>query len=225
MCVGARVAAVAGSAGCLPDAIQSILSRTVWLCNENGHGSEILYGLSIALVAAMTSDLHSSAEEWVQLVDENNRPTGQALRSLMRANGLLHRATFIFVYGEDGRLFAQRRALQKDLYPGYWDAAAGGVMRPGETYLDNATREVREELGIEPEHLEEADEFLFQSTNYRVWGRSFVVRSDGPFTFTDDEVSEGQFVTEQGLLQGELAPVTPDSLYALRRLVAQRRIK
>ena len=87
-------------------------------------------------------------EEWVQLVDADNRPIGGTLRSEMRSKALRYRASYIFIFNCKGELFVQQRAHSKDKYPGWFDLAAGGVLREGEDYLSNAVREVEEETGI-----------------------------------------------------------------------------
>jgi isopentenyldiphosphate isomerase len=162
-------------------------------------------------------------EELVQLVDCNNQPCGTAPRSQVRANGLRHRATFLFVFSGDGRLFVQKRAASKDLYPSFYDACAGGVVRAGETYECNAIREAHEELGIDVDSPQGIADFLFERDKNRVWGRIFVFIHDGPFTFTDDEVEYGEFVELSELRAPSWQPLTPDSEYALELVLAQRR--
>ena len=67
----------------------------------------------------------------------------------MRAENLRHRSVAIIVTSSDGRLLVHRRADHKDVFPGLWDLAAGGVVAPGETYELAAERELAEELGID----------------------------------------------------------------------------
>ena len=51
----------------------------------------------------------TTAEERVVIVDADNRPVDVVPRSTMRAEGLCHRVTGIFVLDRRGRLFVQRR--------------------------------------------------------------------------------------------------------------------
>ena len=81
------------------------------------------------------------AEELVEIVDRDNRPIGALTRRLMREQGLIHRAAYILVFNTAGELFLQKRTLTKDIYPGYWDMAAGGVVLAGESYEAAARRE------------------------------------------------------------------------------------
>ena len=72
-----------------------------------------------------------SGDEIVFIVDDENVPVGEAPRRRMRAENLPHRATYVFVLDSDGRLLVQRRTDTKDLFPGYYDLAAGGRGRGG----------------------------------------------------------------------------------------------
>ncbi len=70
-------------------------------------------------------------DEIIQIVDADNVETGTARRSTMRAQRLIHRASFILVFNHKDELFLQKRTMHKDLYPGAWDIAAGGVVLAG----------------------------------------------------------------------------------------------
>ena len=159
--------------------------------------------------------------EMVAWVDESNHALGEQPRARLRAEGLRHRASYIFVFDRAGNVLLQRRSQQKDLYPGWFDACAGGVLRPGETYIDNARREILEELGIRECQLDQHDEFYFEEGLLRVFGASFVTQHEGPFAFTDDEVDWAEFVPVERIFDGTFAPLTPDSVFALRRLRAR----
>jgi len=45
-------------------------------------------------------------------------------------------------------LIVHQRAEWKDVYPGYWDLAFGGVCAAGERWLESAERELAEEAGL-----------------------------------------------------------------------------
>lgn len=159
-------------------------------------------------------------EEQVLIVDAHNRPAGTAARSRMRAEGLAHRATCIFVFDRAGRLLVQKRTATKDLYPGYYDAAAGGVMVAGETWEESAAREAEEELGITVP-LSPRFDFYFEDGTTRYFGRAFTCVHDGPFRLQAEEVERVEFVDPQAVLDGALAPLTPDTLHALEILLAE----
>lgn len=164
----------------------------------------------------------SAANELVEIVDHDNRPQGGRTRKEMRDKGLPHRACYILVENQSGQLFVQKRTRDKDIYPGYWDLAAGGVVLAGESYELSAQRELREELGIEGE-LRFLFDHYYHADGNQVWGRVFLCRHDGPFVLQASEIEEGHFLFLAEV--AELArrePVTPDGLEILEKFRAQR---
>ena len=99
-------------------------------------------------------------EEIVTIVDDRNNVVGAEPRWRMRSYGLPHRATYILVFNSAGELFVQKRADSKDIYPGHYDVAAGGVVMAGESYESAAMRELEEELGIRDTPLEQQFDFF-----------------------------------------------------------------
>lgn len=157
-------------------------------------------------------------EERVAVVDEENRVIGSAGRGEMRRGRLIHRASYVLVFNPRGELFLQRRTRSKDVYPGRYDTAAGGVVREGETYEESARRELAEELGVGGAALTPLFEFFHEDAENRVWGRVFLCIHDGPVTLQPEEVEWGAFVPLDRVLSlAEREPFTPDSLFALRR--------
>ena len=159
-----------------------------------------------------------SGDEIVLIVDDENRPVGEAPRRRMRAENLPHRATYVFVLDSDGRILVQRRTNTKDLFPGYYDLAAGGVVAAGESYEECAAREAEEEIGIRDAAIAPRFDFHYADANTRCFGRVFVCRHDGPFVLQAKEVASVRFHSPEEIARGDLAPVTPDSLVAFRRL-------
>jgi 8-oxo-dGTP pyrophosphatase MutT (NUDIX family) len=160
----------------------------------------------------------SPAEEPVLIVDRDNREIGVAPRREMRAQGLIHRSTYILVLNSRGDLYVQKRTLTKDVYPGYYDLATGGVVQAGETYEQSAERELAEELGIRNVPLSPLFDFYFEENQCRVWGRAFSCVYDGELTLQPEEVESGEFLSPQEILRrAESQPYTPDGLDVLRR--------
>lgn len=162
--------------------------------------------------------------ERVAIVDESNHVIGSATRAEMRRDNLIHRATYVFVFDHEGRIYAQHRTLTKDVYPGYWDLAAGGVVLAGESYDVSAARELEEELGIRGVTLEPWGEFYFHDAGSRVFGAAYSCLYEGPLTLQPEEVLSVERLT----LDTVLSPrpdrgFTPDSLFALRRRIETTR--
>lgn len=159
--------------------------------------------------------------EMVAIVDEANRVTGQACRSEMRAGRMYHRACYILVFNRLGELFVQKRTESKDIYPGFYDVAAGGVVLAGESYEESAYRELGEELGIVAPLTFCFDNFHAGPDN-RVWGRVFACHHDGPMRLQVEEVAEGFFLQLPAVLAlSKREPFTPDGLEILERFLRQ----
>ena len=162
----------------------------------------------------------NAGDEIVTIVDAANRPIGDQPRRLMRERNLRHRATYIFVFDQEGRVLVQRRTGTKDVYPGYYDLAAGGVVAAGESYETCAEREAFEELGIRTPLVRRFD-FYFGNEHGRCFGRVFTCEHDGPFTLQAEEVESVRFCSVGEVADGGFGPVTPDSRYAFERLVRE----
>ncbi len=159
------------------------------------------------------------AEEIVMIVDGENQPIAAVTRKIMRQQRLIHRATYILVFNTQGELFIQKRSRTKDIYPGYWDLAAGGVVLAGESYEESARRELREELGISGVKLRPLFDQYYEDADNRVWGRIYACTSNGPFTLQVEEIDEGRFIALAEIAAlNQREPVTPDGLLLLERL-------
>lgn len=161
-------------------------------------------------------------DELVTIVDTDNRVTGSAPRWKMRAERLPHRATYVYVFDSAGRLFVQQRTTTKDVYPGYLDLAAGGVVLAGESYHTAALRELAEELGIRGTAIERLFAFVYETKENHVFGEAFRCVWDGPMVLQAEEVAGGRFWPVDEILSArDRERFTPDSLYAFERLLKQ----
>jgi 8-oxo-dGTP pyrophosphatase MutT (NUDIX family) len=159
------------------------------------------------------------AGELVVIVDRDNNITGSATRRQMRAERLPHRCTYILVFNSRGELYVQKRTMTKDIYPGYWDPAAGGVMQVGESYEQSAAREVDEELGVRGVELRPLFDLWFEDERSAVWGRAFTCVYDLPLTLQAEEVESVELMTPGEVLRRAEAgePFTPDGLIVVTR--------
>lgn len=172
------------------------------------------------IVGSVEEEIERARRESVIIVDDRNRVVGAAPRQEMRRRRLPHRATFILVFDSKGQLLVQKRTLTKDLYPGYFDLAAGGVVVEGESYEDSAEREAEEELGIRGTPIEPQFDFYFEDAGNRCFGRVYSCVCEGPFRLQPEEVVSVEFRPLDEVLGGAVAPVTPDTLEALKRYIA-----
>ena len=131
-----------------------------------------------------------AADERVEVVDADGVVVEVCTRAEMRAANARHRATYIVVRRADGAVLVHQRAPWKDIWPGRWDVAFGGVCDAGEAWGPAACRELAEEAGVEiPEAaLRPFGAVVFESSETRVVGQVYGCVHDGPFTFPDGEV-------------------------------------
>jgi len=170
--------------------------------------------------------MSATEEERVELVDEsNNVIPGGVNRSEMRANRLVHRASYAFVRNSDNYFYVQKRSSRKDYCPSYFDPTPGGVVACGESYEETNRRECAEEMGI-PETTPQQHLFTFyyQDERLRCWGDAWECVYDGPLRLQESEVESVHLMSMQEILQrfdaGEL--FTPDSVAACREYVKLR---
>lgn len=161
-------------------------------------------------------------EEIVQIVDQDDQEIAAITRFMMREQRLIHRASYILVFNQDGELYVQKRTMTKDMYPGYWDVAAGGVVLAGESYEQSAERELAEELGVKAPLQFLFNQYYEDDTN-RVWGRIFSCIHDGPFTLQPEEVEYGRFMPlDVALEYSQVESFTPDGVILLKKYMEQQ---
>lgn len=155
----------------------------------------------------------NSPNEMVEEIDMAGNVLQLVSRHQMRAEQLCHRSVFIAIVSEKGDLLVHQRAESKDIWPGWWDVAVGGVVGPGETWDVAAAREVREELGIEGEPLEFLGSGAYRDDDVQLVAATFLCRTEGPFTFADGEITQAHWVSRAEIpvwLQGK--QFLPDSV-------------
>lgn len=166
------------------------------------------------------------ASEKVIIVDHRNHKTGVTTRAEMRRRHLIHRASYILVFNHGNELFLQKRTGTKDIYPGRYDIAAGGVVQADETYEQSAKRELQEELGIADVPLIRLFDHFYGDADNQVWGRIFSCRHEGPFVLQEEEVASGRFLPLATILSMMHSPTrfTPDGIEILSRFCQQNAI-
>ncbi|MCL6271509.1 NUDIX domain-containing protein [Sansalvadorimonas sp. 2012CJ34-2] len=160
------------------------------------------------------------AEERVVVVDENNEVIGAQTRSFVRAQHLCHREVFVFVFNSRGELHIQERTMTKDVYPGCYDLAVGGVVDEGEEYDEAAARELKEEFGIAGIKLTPRFHFYYQDSACRLWGKAYTCLWEGKIVPQPEEVADVIMDRPEHVLANtDFRPYTPDSLLALKKLM------
>jgi len=118
--------------------------------------------------------------ELIDVLTPDGMPTGvRKSKDKIHRDGDWHRAAHVWIVANDGRILVQRRSLRKENNPGLWDVSAAGHLSAGESAVEAAIREVREEIGL----TLAGEDLRFVA---RLW--QSCVLNDG--TYIDNEIHE-----------------------------------
>ncbi|WP_319502908.1 NUDIX domain-containing protein [uncultured Draconibacterium sp.] len=137
-------------------------------------------------------------EEWVPLVDEHGKVTGQAPRSQVH-NGskLLHPVVHLHVLNNKGAILIQKRPADKLIQPGKWDTAVGGHISAGETLEQALKKEVFEEIGLKEFSAKLQKVYKWESEVEAELIYLFTTYDYKGFGIQSDEVEELRFWTKK----------------------------
>jgi 8-oxo-dGTP pyrophosphatase MutT (NUDIX family) len=164
--------------------------------------------------------------------DLTGRIVGVAPRSEVRARNLPHAATAVLLSDGAGRVYVHRRTETKDIYPGWHDVGAGGVVLAGEEPQRAAERELAEELGVRDCALTPLLRYWYadEATTYLafVYEAHYDPDRHGPIVHQPTEVAAGWWMPWDELLT-RLAdptwPFVPDGRETLNRYRALGRAR
>ena len=100
-------------------------------------------------------------EEQIDILNPDGTPAGYSCgRTRVHAEGLWHRTIHVWAFNSEGKILFQLRARVKENNPGLLDTSCAGHISAGDTSINAAVRELREELGVKksPRDLE----YLFE---------------------------------------------------------------
>jgi 8-oxo-dGTP pyrophosphatase MutT (NUDIX family) len=164
-------------------------------------------------------------EELVALYDPDDaagREVGSAPRSRVRAENLPHAGTGVLVRDSAQRILVHRRSDSKDLWPGWHDAAFGGIVLAGESPDEAAHRELTEEAGITGAALDRLLVAWYRDEHTHYLAHVYLATWDGPVRFADGEVAQAWWEDED-TLRARLAdpewPFVPDTRYLFDLIV------
>lgn len=88
-------------------------------------------------------------ELWDAYDGQGNRTGGELVRGQEIPEGCYHLVSEVVVRHEDGSFLLMQRSEDKEMFPGLFEAGAGGSALKGEGPYEAAVRELKEETGIE----------------------------------------------------------------------------
>jgi isopentenyldiphosphate isomerase/intracellular septation protein A len=138
-----------------------------------------------------------SKEEWFPVVDEEGKITGKAPRSVCHdgKSKLLHPVVHLHLFDQQGKIFLQKRSVNKDIQPGKWDTSVGGHIGLQERIEDALSREAKEEIGLRNFQPRFIQKYVWESSRERELVFSFITISGQTPVINEEEISEGKFWT------------------------------
>ena len=145
-------------------------------------------------------------ELW-DLYDKNGNRTGEVWERrhgnyMDIPDGRYHLVSDILVQHKDGSYLLTKRHTGKDVYPGYWEASAGGSAQIGESPEECAKRELFEETGILCESFELVKRTFSKRSPSLIYSYFAKVDCDkNSVVLQEGETTEYKWVDAAGLIE------------------------
>ena len=86
--------------------------------------------------------------EYIDVLDKNGNKTGEIKeKNNIYNDGDFHKTIHVWIINDNNEILVQKRSPKKETFAGLWAISVAGHVRSGETSIDAAKRELREELG------------------------------------------------------------------------------
>ena len=157
-------------------------------------------------------------EEQIDVLNSDGTPAGYSCgRTRVHAEGLWHRTIHVWAFDSKHNILFQLRSRVKENNPGLLDTSCAGHISAGDSSVNAAVRELREELGV---HKSSRDlEYLFEAKHESVLnGGSYF---DNEYydvyriTLSDDEIKS--LVPQPGEVDG-FVWMTREEFFAKHKL-------
>lgn len=139
--------------------------------------------------------------EYIDIFDENNNPIDKVKeKTQAHEDGNFHRTAHIWIMNDKKELLLQKRSATKKSHPNCQDISGAGHIRTGESVIDGAIRELKEELGVEVEEKDLEYIATIKSTKNpknMEFGYVYLLKCNNQveeYIFEDNEVSEVKYV-------------------------------
>ncbi|MCJ7772663.1 MAG: NUDIX domain-containing protein [Desulfobacterales bacterium] len=90
----------------------------------------------------------NSSEYIYEMTPQGDLTGASKPRHTIHQEGAWHRSVHIWVLNDKDELLIQQRSLEKESHPGLWDVSCAGHIQSGDSSLQAALRELKEELGL-----------------------------------------------------------------------------
>jgi len=136
-------------------------------------------------------------DELLDVVNDADAVTGQAMRSLVHQQGLWHRGVHVFLFNKRGDMLIQKRSADRTNSPSLLDCSVSEHVKAGESYLEAAVRGLQEEMGVEGIELSRRGKIQMKyGVNDNEISEIYEGRLDGQqIKFDPGEISEVKFMS------------------------------
>ena len=152
------------------------------------------------MISSKKSSERQDATEFIEIVDDDNRPLAVLPKDLVHRQLLKHRSVQVLVFNPEKKIYLQKRNRNKRFFPGRWDVSARTHPQVGESSIDAALRILRDKLQLEVE----GPQFVrtlpaCPETGYEYATIYAVPRNTQPIVPNLNEVSEGYYFSREEL--------------------------
>ncbi len=147
-------------------------------------------------------------ELW-DIYDENRKLTGRTHeRGNPLSDGEYHLVVHIWVQNHDGKFLITKRREDKLPFPGRWECTGGSALA-GETSLDAALRETREETGLDHAKSEKVCMLSYRRGDW--FGDVWLFRAD--FSLSDVRLQESETTAARLASKDEVLAMKQDGSF------------
>ena len=136
--------------------------------------------------------------EYLDIVNQKDEVIGKEERNKSHENHLLHRSVIVLLVNDKDEILLQLRKANKKQYPLFWAGSVNGHVSSGETPMEAARKEMKEEVGL-VEEIEFVDKFMIDDEVEHEMVNVFFGRSNGPFDVDKYEVEKIDLVSVEEL--------------------------
>ena len=162
-------------------------------------------------------------QEWLPVIQDDGQVIAMATREYCHSgSGVLHPVVHLHVLDRLGRIYRQKRSMNKKCQPGKWDTAVGGHIDYGETVQEALMRETQEELGFNRFNPIAIKNYVFEFGSDREMVFVFAAVGNAfPIRPNPEEIEEGRFWTpeeiDEAMGKGILTPNFEGEFNAIRK--------
>lgn len=162
-------------------------------------------------------------QEWLPVIQDDGQVIAMATREYCHSgSGVLHPVVHLHVLDRLGRIYLQKRSMNKKCQPGKWDTAVGGHIDYGETVQEALMRETQEELGFNRFNPIAIKNYVFEFGSDREMVFVFAAVGNAfPIRPNPEEIEEGRFWTpeeiDEAMGKGILTPNFEGEFNAIRK--------